>query len=62
MAAIDAAREAGYEQLESNVATDNETSSQNLIRLGFEEYGISPHKKKNMDGSYVDERRFVKWL
>ena len=62
MAVIDAAREAGYEQLESSVATDNEASSQNLIRLGFEEYGISPHKKKNRDGSYVDERRFVKWL
>jgi hypothetical protein len=30
--------------------------------MGFQEYGMIPHKRKNDDGSYVDELRFVKWL
>ena len=57
-----AAKEIGYEQLEANSATDNIISCQNLRGMGFQEYGMIPHKQKNKDGSYVDELRFVKWL
>ena len=56
------ARNAGYEQIESNVATENEISYRNLLSLGFQEYGIIPHKKKFEDGSYEDEHRMIKWL
>lgn len=62
IAAMNAARAAGYEQLESNAATNNESSCAALAGFGFEEYGISPHKHKNKDGTYLDERRFVKWI
>lgn len=61
-AVIDTARELGYEQLEATTATDNEASIANLRSLGFQEYGSIPHRRKNEDGSYVDELRFVKWL
>ena len=61
-AAMDAARAAGYEQMESNAATNNESSFAALTRFGFEKYGISPHKKKNKDGTYLDEWRLVKWI
>ena len=57
-----AAKEIGYEQLEAATATDNEVSSANLRSMGFQVYGMIPHKRKNDDGSYVDELRFVKWL
>ena len=57
-----AVKEAGYEQLESNAAKDNILSIGFLRNAGFQEYGMIPHKKKNKDGSYVDELRFVKWL
>ena len=62
LAVIDVAREIGYEQIESSVATDNEASTANLLSMGYEEYGMIPHKKKDENGLYVDERRFVKWL
>ena len=57
-----AAKEIGYEQLEAATATDNEVSSANLRSMGFQEYGMIPHKRKNDDGSDIDELRFVKWL
>jgi len=62
LALIAAAREIGYEQLEVNVATDNEVSVNNVLGMGFQEYGLIPHKHKNKDGSYMDELRFIKWL
>jgi L-amino acid N-acyltransferase YncA len=62
LALIDAARAAGYEQLEATTATTNEVSANNLRGMGFQEYGLIPHKLKNKDGSYVDEIKFVKWL
>ena len=62
LAAAAAVKEAGYEQLESNAAKDNILSIGFLRNAGFQEYGMIPHKKKNKDGSYVDELRFVKWL
>lgn len=61
-AIIDAAREAGYEQLEATTSVTNEAAAANLRSLGFQQYGMIPHKLKNNDGSYVDELRFVKWL
>ena len=57
-----AAAEIGYEQLEAATATDNDVSAANLRSMGFQEYGMIPHKRKNKDGSYMDELRFVKWL
>ena len=57
-----AAKEVGYEQLESTTSTNNIAASNNLRSTGFQEYGMIPHKRKNKDGSYTDELRFVKWL
>ena len=57
-----AARGAGYEQMEASVAVSNEASYRNLLGMGFQEYGIIPHKMKYPDGTYSDERRMVKWL
>ena len=62
LAVVAAAKEIGYEQLEATTATDNIVSSENLRSMGFQEYGMIPHKRKNKDGSYVDELKFVKWL
>ena len=62
LAVAAAAKEVGYEQLEACAAADNEASVATLRSIGFEEYGMIPHKRKNKDGSYVDELRFVKWL
>lgn len=60
--AIATARELGYEQLEATTATVNEAAISSLRSSGFQEYGMIPHRRKNEDGSYVDELRFVKWL
>ena len=62
LAVIDVARELGFEQVECTTATSNEVSAANLRSMGYEEYGMIPHKMKNEDGSYVDELKFVKWL
>ena len=56
------AKEIGYEQLEASSVTDNNISIENLRGMGFQQYGMIPHKRKNKDGSYMDELRFVKWL
>jgi RimJ/RimL family protein N-acetyltransferase len=60
MIVAETAKEIGYEQLELSTATDNR--HEHLLHLGFQQYGMIPHKSKNKDGSYVDELRFVKWL
>ena len=56
------AKDAGYEQMEASVAVSNEASYRNLLGVGFQEYGVIPHKMKYPDGTYSDERRMVKWL
>ncbi len=46
MTAVAALKEAGYEQLESNAATDNILSINFHRNMDFQEYGMIPHKKK----------------
>jgi L-amino acid N-acyltransferase YncA len=62
LAVVAPAKEVGYEQLEASTATINKAGAGNLRSMGFQECGMTPHKKKNKDGSYIDELRFVKWL
>ncbi len=62
LTSISTAKEIGFEQVECTSATDNAASCGNLRSIGFQEYGMIPHKRKNKDGSYTDELRFVKWL
>lgn len=62
LAVVAPAKEVGYEQLECSTSTDNKPAAGNLRSMGFQEYGMVPHKRKNKDGSYVDELRFVKWI
>lgn len=61
-AVFEAAEKAGFEQMEASIARNNSASAGAAKALGYQEYGMIPHKKKNKDGTYLDERWFVKWL
>ena len=56
------AKAAGYEQVEVTTSVKNEISYRNLMSMGFQEYGVIPHKMKFPDGTYSDEHIMVKWL
>lgn len=51
---IAAAREAGYEQMELEVVSDNERGIRLYEKVGFKEYGRRPNSFKYKDGSYAD--------
>ncbi len=53
LTSISTAKEIGFEQVECISATDNTASCGNLRSIGFQEYGMIPHKRKNKDGSYT---------
>lgn len=48
------AKEAGYEQMELEVACNNERAIALYRRFGFETVGRLPHAMKYRDGSYAD--------
>ena len=51
---LECAHQAGYEQVELEVLTDNEKAISLYQRHGFREYGCRPHDVKMRDGSYRD--------
>ena len=51
---IAAAKEAGYEQMELEVVSDNKRAIALYEKLGFQEYGRRPNSFKYKDGSYGD--------
>ena len=51
---LECAHQAGYEQVELEVITDNEKAISLYQRHGFREYGCRPHDVKMRDGSYRD--------
>ncbi len=51
---IAAAKEAGYEQMELEVVSDNERAIVLYDRLGFKEYGRRPNSFRYQDGTYAD--------
>lgn len=61
-ACIDAARTAGYEQLELEVVENNARAVALYQRLGFETVGRLPHAIKYSDGSYADFMNMVLYL
>lgn len=58
-ALIDFAREAGYEQVELEVASTNVRAVSLYQKSGFVTYGERPHSLKLKDGSYFDELLMV---
>lgn len=51
---IELAVEMGYEQMELEVAADNERAIGLYKDMGFEIYGTFPHNMKYRDGTYAD--------
>mgnify|MGYP002734646855 CR=1 FL=1 len=51
---IEFARSAGYEQINLNVASDNESAICLYERLGFQTTGKEIHAMKHADGDYSD--------
>lgn len=51
---IAAAREAGFEQMELEVVSDNKRGIALYEKLGFKEYGRRPNSFRYKDGSYAD--------
>jgi len=51
---IAAAREAGFEQMELEVVSDNERGIKLYEKMGFKEYGRRPNSFKYKDGTYAD--------
>ena len=51
---IAAAREAGFEQMELEVVSDNERGIRLYEKMGFKEYGRRPNSFKYKDGTYAD--------
>ena len=52
--AIDFAKEYGYEQMELDVVSTNETAVHLYEKLDFVRYGLHPHAFRYEDGSYAD--------
>lgn len=53
-AALDRAKQMGYEQAELEVASSNQSAIRLYEKLGFKRYGVFPHNMKYKDGSYAD--------
>jgi len=61
-ALVELAQRAGYEQMELEVFTDNETAMKLYRKYGFETFGTRPNATKLDDGRYQDEHLMVKYL
>ena len=61
-AALTAAKNAGIEQMELEVAVENQRAVSLYQKIGFEILGSCPHYLKYGDGSYADAYRMVKIL
>lgn len=61
-ALLEAAKQAGYEQAELEVVSDNRRAMALYEKLGFEKHGRLPHNMKYADGSYADAEWMVKKL
>ena len=61
-AALQKAKEAGYEQAELEVIAGNERAISLYKQLGFEEFGVFPDNIKYKDGSYADAVWMMKKL
>lgn len=61
-AALQKAKEAGYEQAELEVIAGNERAIYLYKQLGFEEFGVFPDNIKYKDGSYADAVWMMKKL
>lgn len=59
---LDAARAAGYEQMELEVVSTNAPAVGLYKKLGFEVTGTMPHTMKYQDGTYADFLFMVKYL
>lgn len=53
-AAMDAAWDMGFEQVELDVVATNETAIQLYKKFEFEEFGLHPRAQRYRDGSYAD--------
>jgi len=61
-AVLDAAKEAGYEQAELEVISDNQRAIALYRSLGFEKYGPFPGNVRYSDGTYADADWMMKKL
>jgi len=59
---LSAAKQAGYEQAELEVVSDNWSAIQLYEKIGFQKYGTFPHNMKYADESYADAEWMLKWL
>ena len=59
---LEAAKQAGYEQAELEVVSENHRAMALYEKLGFEKHGHLPHNMKYADGSYADAEWMVKKL
>lgn len=59
-ALLTAAKEAGYEQAELDVISDNRQAIALYERIGFEKQGVMPRNMKYADGTYADSLWMVK--
>ena len=56
------AKQAGYEQVELEVISDNVGAIALYKKLGFEKYGSFPNNMKYQDGKYADADWMMKRL
>ncbi len=59
---LDVAKEVGYEQVELEVVSTNETAKALYEKMGFVKYGVLPNNMKYQDGTYADTEWMMKKL